>query len=89
MSLERPDIRARVSPECKDAIQAICHARGITEADFIEQIVCREVTAIVHEAESIAAALEFTKKSATTCDKPGVAPRQSELDRLRAGMPPR
>lgn len=54
MSIERADLRGRCSPEHKSALQAICDARGISEADFIEAVVCRAIEYIVHDAQSIA-----------------------------------
>lgn len=68
MSLEREDLRGRCDPAYKAALKAICNARGITEADFIESVVCREIEQIVHDAQAIAASAPVLGISAPKCD---------------------
>lgn len=55
MSLERQDVRSKLDPDVKRALQAICDARGITESDFIEELLVPEIKRLVHEAHAIAA----------------------------------
>lgn len=73
MSLERQDIRAKLDPDMKRALQAICDARGITEAEFIENLIVPELQRLVHEASVITDRLHGRGTTGRNRDKPGAA----------------
>lgn len=73
MSLERQDIRAKLDPDMKRALQAICDAKGITEAEFIENLLVPEITRLVHEASVITDRLHGRGQPGKNREKPGVA----------------
>ncbi|MHB8815462.1 MAG: hypothetical protein ACYDAE_19635 [Steroidobacteraceae bacterium] len=72
MSLERQDIRGKLDPDMHRALQAICDARGITMAEFIEALLVPEIRRLVHEAHAIAARTPGPGKKR---DAPGAAGR--------------
>lgn len=57
MSLERKDIRAYLDADVHQALTAICNARGLTVADFVEGLIVPEVRRLSHEAIVIADAI--------------------------------
>lgn len=71
MSLERQDIRAKLDPDMKRALQAICDARGITEAEFIENLIVPELRRLVHEASLITERLHGRGTTGNNREKPG------------------
>ena len=63
MSLERKDIRAKVDADVHESLRAICTARGIEIADFVEALVVPEVRRLIHEANLIVASLPRSGKN--------------------------
>lgn len=57
MSLERQDVRAKLDPDMHRALSAICNARGVTVAEFIEGLLVPEIRRLVHEAKVIVSGL--------------------------------
>lgn len=55
MSLERKDIRFKLDHDVHQALVAICDARGVEIAAFVESLVLPEVKRVVHEANVISA----------------------------------
>ena len=64
MSLERQDVRAKLDADTHRALTAICSARGVTVAEFIEGLLVPEIRRLVHEAKVIVAGLPDTGISA-------------------------
>jgi hypothetical protein len=73
MSLERQDIRSKLDPDMKRALQAICDARGITESDFIEELLVPEIKRLVHEASVITERLHGRGATGKNREKSGAA----------------
>jgi len=65
MSLERKDVRAKVDADVHQALAAICLAKGIDIAEFIESVIVPEVRRLVHEATVIVEALPRSGKTGT------------------------
>lgn len=54
MNLERPDVKFRLDPDIKTALDAICDAKGLTLAEFCESIIVPVIREQVHVATVIA-----------------------------------
>lgn len=54
MTLERQDVRGKIDADLHDALLAICEAKGITQAEFVESLIVPEIKRLVHEATLIA-----------------------------------
>jgi hypothetical protein len=54
MSLERQDVRAKLDPDVHEALVAICDAKGLTVAEFVEALLEPEIRRLVHESHCIA-----------------------------------
>lgn len=54
MTLERQDVRGKIDADLHEALLAICEAKGITQAEFIESLVVPEIKRLIHEATVIA-----------------------------------
>lgn len=68
MSLERKDVRAKVDADVHQALTAICLAKGMDLAEFIESIIAPEVRRLVHEATVIVESLPRSGKTGTGRD---------------------
>ncbi len=53
MSLERQDVRAKLDPDMYEALKAILEAKGLTQGEFIENLLVPEIKRLVHEATLI------------------------------------
>lgn len=57
MSLERKDIRAKLSPERHAQLKAICDVDGVDMGDFIEAVLLPVIEKRVHDAIELASRL--------------------------------
>ena len=57
MSLERKDIRAKLSPEAHALLRAICEVDGVDMGDFIEAALLPVIEKRVHDAIALASRL--------------------------------
>lgn len=63
MSLERKDIRAKLSPERHAQLRAICEVDGVDIGDFIESALIPVIEKRVHDAIALAERLPRTGKT--------------------------
>lgn len=54
MSLERKDVRFKMSPDLHSALTVLAECAQVDIAEFVEMVVQREVVRRVHEASLIA-----------------------------------
>ncbi len=73
MSLERKDVRAKLDPRWHDLMRAVADARGISDAEWVEELVMRELKHQVHVASVIAAAADRAGISGNSRESQGVA----------------
>lgn len=53
MSLERKDVRFKLDADMHEALVAICEAKGLDIAKFIEALLVAEIQRLTHEASVI------------------------------------
>ena len=83
MSLDRPDVKARLDPEYHRALKRICDARGVTISEFTEELLVREVRRIVHEASVIAESAPDLGIAGKNREKPGMSGRDRDQEENR------
>ena len=71
MSLERKDVRGKIDPDLHEALLAICDAKGITQAEFVEALVVPEIKRLIHEAHDIASRTRSPGTSGKNRESPG------------------
>ena len=71
MSLERKDIRAKLSPERHAQLRAICEVDGVDMGDFIEAALLPVIEKRVHDAIELAARLPRQGISGSGRESPG------------------
>jgi len=84
MSLERQDVRSKLDPDKKRDLQAICDAKGITEAEFIENLLVPEIDRLIREAHAIASRTARAGITGKNREQPGELEIERDLPR-RAG----
>lgn len=78
MSLKREEARTYLDPDVHRALKAICDARGMTVAQFLEDLVVPEVNRLVHESTVIVDALRNAGISRKKPEKSGEARRSAD-----------
>jgi hypothetical protein len=70
MSIERKDIRAKLSPERHAQLRAICEVDGVDMGDFIEAALLPVIEKRVHDAIELAARLPRQGTSGSSRESP-------------------
>lgn len=73
MSLEREDIRSKLDPDMKAALQLLCRIDGVTESQFIESVLVPVIRKRIHDASVIAAEATLLGLTGINRESPGVA----------------
>lgn len=73
MSLERKDIRAKLHPAWHDLMRAVADSQNLTDAEWLEALIVRELKAQVHVASVIASAAQRAGISGNLRESPGAA----------------
>lgn len=73
MSLDRKDIRAKLSPEHHAMLKAICEADGVDVGEYIEAVLVPVIERRVHGAMMISTSLLGQGITGNNREKPGVA----------------
>lgn len=73
MALPRKDVKVNFDVPVHEAIRAICNRRGITMAEFCEQIVERHVMDLVHDATVLADEFRRAGIARDDPESPGIA----------------
>lgn len=71
MSLERKDIRAKLSPERHAQLRAICEVDGVDMGDFIEAVLLPVIERRVHDAIALVSRLPGPGTSGNNREWPG------------------
>jgi hypothetical protein len=93
MSLERKDVRAKLDPDMHRALQVLARIEGLTDGEWVEQVIVPVIMRRVHEASLIAAEARLAGITGNIRESSGDAGNGrestlSEVERLRAGLPP-
>ncbi len=71
MSLERKDVRAKLHPTWHDMMRAVADSQGLTDAEWLEALIVRELKQQVHVATVIASAAQRAGISGSGRESPG------------------
>lgn len=71
MSLERKDFRGRLDPAWHDLMRAVADAEGVSDGEWIEALILRELERRVHVASVISAAAERAGIAGNGRESPG------------------
>ncbi len=71
MSLERKDFRGKLHPQWHDLMRAVADSRNQTDAEWIEELIVRELKQQVHVATVIASAAQRAGISGNLGESPG------------------
>lgn len=78
LSLERKDFRGRLDPDWHTMMRAVADLQGVTDAEWIEALIVRELRREVHAASVIAAAARRVGIAGTGRESPGAAGNRRE-----------
>ena len=73
MSLERKDVRAKLSPERHAQLVEICKVDGVDMGDFIESLLLPVIEKRVHDAIELATRLQRLGISGSSREQPGIS----------------
>ncbi len=71
MSLERKDFRGKLHPQWHDLMRAVADSRNQTDAEWIEELIVRELKQQVHVATVIASTAQRAGISGSGRESPG------------------
>lgn len=78
MSLERQDVRAKLDPDMHKALMAILEAKGLTQGEFIENLLVPEIKRLIHEANVIVDKLRGPGITGRNRERPGTSGNSRE-----------